>query len=106
MEVYIPLLSGRYNGNEISHNLWLWLKGHTDNFMSLISVYGEKGPNKFSHKGNLLAFGGVVSASAHPELSQSKDPYKFYFHTALYQSGTASHFMLSPLRHWTPSAND
>ena len=34
------------------------LKGK--NFTSLISVFGEKGPNKFSHKGNLLAFGQVA----------------------------------------------
>ena len=58
------VLGGRYSRNEISHNLWLWLKGHI--FSSLISVFGEEGPNKFSHKGNLLAFGGVASASAHP----------------------------------------
>ena len=57
-------MGGRYSGNEISHNLWLWLKGH--NFTSLISVFGEKGLTKFSHKGNLLAFGGVVSDCAHP----------------------------------------
>ena len=31
--------------------------------MSLISVFG---PNKFIRKGNLLAFGEVASASAHP----------------------------------------
>ena len=41
--------------------------------MSLISVFGEKGPNKFSHKGNLLAFGEVESASAHPGLSRPSD---------------------------------
>ena len=57
-------LGGRFSGNEISHNLWLWLKGH--NFTSLISVFGEKGPNKFSQKGNILAFGEVVSDCAHP----------------------------------------
>ena len=57
-------LGGSYSGNEISHDLWLWLKGH--NFTSLISVFGEKGPNKFSHKGMLLSFGKVASASAHP----------------------------------------
>ena len=56
--------TGRYSRNEISHNLWLWLKGH--NFTSLISVFGKKGPNKFSQKGNLLAFGDMASASAHP----------------------------------------
>ena len=38
--------------------------GH--NFTSLISLFGEKGPNKFSNKGNLLAFGEVASASAYP----------------------------------------
>ena len=41
-----------------------YLKGH--NFTSLTSVFGRKGPNKFSHKGNLLAFGEVASVSAHP----------------------------------------
>ena len=54
-----------YIGNEISHNLCLRLKGH--DFTSLISVFGEKGPSKFSHKGNLLAFGEVAITSAHPE---------------------------------------
>ena len=52
-------------GNKISNNLWLWLKGH--NFTSLISVFGKKGLDKFSHnKGNLLAFGEVAGASAYP----------------------------------------
>ena len=31
---YTCILGGHYSGNKISHNLWLWLKGHT--FMSLI----------------------------------------------------------------------
>ena len=56
-------LDGRYSGNEISHNLLLWLKGH--NFTSLIFVFGERVPNKFSHEGDLLAFDEVASASAH-----------------------------------------
>ena len=64
----IYILGGRYSGNEISHNLsvCLWLKGY--NFMSLTSVFGEKGPNKFSHKGNPLAFGEVASTSAYPDI--------------------------------------
>ena len=69
-------LGGRYSANEISHNFWLWLKGH--NFTSLVSVFGEKGPNKFGHKGNILVFGEV--ASAHPgrkrveQLANTHDP--------------------------------
>ena len=64
MSFGIPALGGRYSGNEISHNLRPSLMGH--NFTSLINVFAEKGPNKFSHKGNFLAFGEVASASAHP----------------------------------------
>ena len=59
---YIPL-GGHYCGSEISHKIWLWLNRH--NFTALISVFVKKGPNKFSHKGNLLAFGEVVSASTY-----------------------------------------
>ena len=39
--------------------------------MFLISVFGEKVSNKFSHKGNLLTCGEVASASSLPEIKDS-----------------------------------
>ena len=54
----VHMLSGHYSGEKFSRNLWLWIMEHI--FMSLISVFGEKGSIKFSHKGNILAFGEVA----------------------------------------------
>ena len=85
------LLGGLYSGNEISHKLWLWLKEH--NFSSLLSVFGESGPTKFSHKGNLLAFGEVASASAHLDLNLPKFSYSYTsnFPAAVNSAMTISH---------------